>query len=124
MAKMLRSKNADYDKYRRDRQSRDFYNSSGWHHVRDMALQTDQGIDVYMYMTEHKIIPADTGHHIIPIKDDRSRKLDVSNIMSVSGASHSIIEQGYRDDKQAMIVKLQMMLRDYRAIASKGRSKK
>lgn len=120
MADARKDKNIDYDRYRRDRQSRDFYNSTAWHRVRDAALQADQGIDVYAYMTQHKIILADTGHHIIPIKDDWNRRLYVSNVMSVSSASHSEIEQGYKADKTAMINKMSKMLKEYRANVRQG----
>ena len=50
-------------------------------------------------MTEGIIVAADTVHHIIPLKDDWNKRIDIDNMISLSGDTHSMIEQEYKKDK-------------------------
>lgn len=70
---------------------------------------------MYAYMTSGKLIPADTVHHIKPLRDDKSTALDPSNLMSVSAASHAAIEHLYTNHRQAAEKNLAAMLAKYRA---------
>ena len=112
--RMKKLRDKDYDANRRDRQSKAFYESKEWKRVRDGVLLLDDYIDVYLYVTTGEIVPADTVHHIIPLRDDWSRRCDVNNLISLSQGSHGIIEGLYKDDKRGMQEKLTEMLRRYR----------
>ena len=112
--RMKKLRDKDYDTNRRDRQSKAFYESKEWKRVRDGVLLLDDYIDVYLYVTTGEIVPADTVHHIIPLKDDWSRRCDVDNLISLSQGSHGIIEGLYKDDKHGTQEKLMEMLRKYR----------
>ena len=109
-----------YDRYSRDQRSRSFYGGKDWERARAAALDTDGGIDVYLYMTEGIIVAADTVHHIIPIRDDWDKRFDIDNMMSLSGDTHSMIEQMYKKDKDGMIRKLQEMIEEYRGRREDG----
>lgn len=75
---------------------------------------------MYMFMTEGIVIAADTVHHIVPLKDDWNKRLDIDNMMSLSSDTHSTIEQMYKKNKSEMIRKLQEMLKEYRGQREDG----
>lgn len=105
-----------YDKHQRDRKSTDFYRSPIWQLTRQRVLSMDQHLDVYQYMTSGRIMIADTVHHIVPLKSDWNRRLDVSNLMSLHHDTHSAIEREYdRVGEKVMIHTLSEMLAKYRA---------
>lgn len=106
-----------YDRQRRNPKSKSFYSSNEWIKARDAALQADDGIDVYVFMTTGRIVAADTVHHIIPLRDDWGRRLNVGNLMSLHHDTHSMIEQEYKKDKQGMERRLSRMLNEYRKSA-------
>ncbi len=110
----LKQRHREYDRYSRDRKSKDFYNSREWLKKRADVMEIDDGIDVYVYMTTGEIVLADTVHHIIPLRDDWEKRLDETNLMSLNHDTHSIIEQQYKKNKPEMIKKLQKMLTEYR----------
>ena len=79
-----------------------------------MILRKDP-IDVYMYMTKGKIVPADTVHHIIPLRSDWSKRLEASNLMSLHHDTHSMLEREYaRRGEKVMYIYLQKILSQYR----------
>ncbi len=105
----------EYDKYSRDQKSKAFYQSKEWIDARARAIELDDGIDVYAYMTSGQIMAADTVHHIIPLKDDWSKRVDINNLMSLSHSSHSTIERLYKQNKQETQESLQRLLEAFRA---------
>lgn len=98
----------------RDKRSKGFYGGSEWGTARRAALETDGGIDVYMYMTQGVVVLADTAHHIIPLRDDWERRADIGNLMSLNHDTHSMIEALYKQDKARMQQELAAMLTEYR----------
>lgn len=116
----VKQRHREYDRYSRDRRSRSFYNSKEWKTGRATALEADGGIDVYLFMTEGIIAAADMVHHIIPLKDDWNKRIDIDNMMSLSSDTHSMIEQMYKKNKGEMIRKLQEMLKEYRGQREDG----
>ena len=109
-----------YDKYKRDKDAKKFYDSDEWKITRAYILSMDE-LDVYEYMTSGRMIPADTVHHIIPYRDDITKALDPDNLMSLSASSHGAVEALYRVDKQTAERKLTKMLREFRQLEGKGR---
>lgn len=75
---------------------------------------------MYMFMTEGIVIAADMVHHIVPLKDDWNKRIDIDNMMSLSSDTHSMIEQMYKKNKGEMIRKLQEMLKEYRGQREDG----
>lgn len=104
----------EYDKYTRDRQSTQFYNSKEWEFARQATLALDKGIDVYIYITTGKVILADTVHHIEPLKDNWDRRCDIDNLISLASDTHSTVEQMYLKDKKGMMNKMYKVLKEYR----------
>lgn len=114
-----------YDRTKRDKRAKDYYNSMEWEISRAAAMEADGGIDVYIYMTEGKIVYADTVHHIHPLRQYWDKRADVNNLMSLSSDTHSMIEKNfYRKGDTTIIDKLQEMLLSYRADRMAGVAKK
>ena len=109
-----------YDKYQRDRRSTDFYHSPEWERTRQRVLNMDK-VDVYLYMTQGKVVPADTVHHIVPLRDDWSKRLDISNLMSLHHDTHSTLEREYAArGAKSMAYTLYNLLRDFRERVKAG----
>lgn len=106
----------DYDKNRRNKEAKAFYNSTAWKRKRQQILVRDKGIDVYVYMTEGRIVKAEHVHHIVELDEDSSLALVDSNLISLSAATHSAISKVYEDarKRQHMQVKLRSFLRDFK----------
>lgn len=95
----------EYDKYSRDKEASHFYGSSSWKRMRQYILDKYDSIDVYVYVLYGQIEKADTVHHIIELKDDKSQALVEQNLIPVSSSTHNIIHASYdksKADKQAM----------------------
>mgnify|MGYP001622931977 FL=1 len=115
-----KKRHQEYDRYSRDRKSKQYYNSKEWGTARAAALEADGGIDVYVFMTTGQIILADTAHHIIPLKDNWSKRNDIENLMSLSHDTHRLIEKKYKKDKDRMQNELKEMLKQYRKMKRGG----
>lgn len=89
-------RNAEYDRTRRDRKAKAFYNSAEWRTARAAALARDTGIDVYIYMTEHRVVPATMVHHIVELREDYGKRSTLSNLISISEATHEgVVRKAY-----------------------------
>ncbi len=116
----IKQRHKEYDKMYRDKEAKKYYDSGEWQQARAAALEADDGIDVYVYMTENAIVAADTVHHIIPLKDDWGRRSDIDNLISLNHDTHSMIERKYKHDKTKMQRELSSMLEKYREMRRGG----
>jgi fructosamine-3-kinase len=57
------------------------------------------GLCLYSLFVDHQIRQADAVHHIVPLREDWSRRVDIGNLIPLSVSAHSIIEQMYKQDK-------------------------
>lgn len=118
-----RQRHKEYDVHRRNQKAKEFYNSAGWKAARAGAMARDAGIDIYLYIMEGRIVPADTVHHIVEFAEDSSKRLDIDNLISISEATHSMISRAYKDaaKRTAMQQTLRECLRKYKQrIAGQG----
>ena len=107
----------EYDARYRDRKAKAFYNSKAWQMARQRALTLDDHIDVYLYMTEKRIVKASKVHHIIEYREEPSKGLDINNLISVSEETHEkTIKQMYANEetKKQMQEQLRKAIRQYR----------
>lgn len=112
-------RNAEYDKTRRDKGAKEYYNSSEWQTARAAALARDTGIDVYIYMTERRVVPATMVHHIVELREDYSRRSTLSNLISISEATHEgVIKKAYSnpETKREMQQKLRKAVKNYQKV--------
>lgn len=82
-----RERHKEYDAHCRNQTAKAFYNSSEWKATRARVLARDTGIDIYLYITEGRVVPADTVHHIVELMEDYSRRCDLDNLISISEAN-------------------------------------
>lgn len=105
-----RQRHKEYDAHRRNQKAKEFYNSTEWKAARARALARDANIDIYLYIMEGRIVPADTVHHIVELMEDYSMRCDLNNLISISESTHSMISKAYKDSiKKA---KMQQTLRE------------
>lgn len=106
-----KERHKEYDSHCRNQTAKTFYNSGEWRAARARALARDTGIDIYLYITEGVVVPADMVHHIMELKEDYSKRCDIENLISVSERTHkTVIDEAYKDEiKKA---KMQQTLRE------------
>jgi 5-methylcytosine-specific restriction endonuclease McrA len=83
-----------YDKYKRDPEARAFYKSKAWQDCRSFILERDNHL-CQECLKHKKITPADMVHHIVELKDDKSKALDEDNLISLCNPCHNK-EHGYQ----------------------------
>lgn len=89
-----------------------FYHSDEWIRAKEVAKLSTFHIDIFHYYLIGKIIEGETVHHIIELKEDWSRRSDVSNLLYLSNKNHAKIHSKYNsciEDKkriQKMLLEL------------------
>jgi 5-methylcytosine-specific restriction enzyme A len=84
----MRKQSEYYDKYKRDKQSTEFYKSKSWKQLRDAAFNRDHGL-CQRCLKAGDIVPADVVHHIVEIKTDWNKRLDINNLESICHSCHN-----------------------------------
>ena len=77
-----RRRNRKYDREKRDAQSAAFYKSPEWRRLRGYKINRDCICEVCRER------PAVEVHHIVPIREDWERRLDVNNLQSLCASCH------------------------------------
>jgi len=93
-----KERHKEYDAHCRNQTAKAFYNSAEWKAARARALARDTNIDIYLYIKQGVVIPADTVHHIIELMEDYSKRCDINNLISISDATHSMVSKAYKDE--------------------------
>ena len=78
-----------YDKHQRDQDASKFYGSAAWRRVREQALMRDNGLCQHC-LKDNNITHADMVDHIIPIRVDWSKRLDINNLQSLCNSCHAV----------------------------------
>lgn len=120
----VKARHKEYDRYSRDKKSKQYYDSREWEKARASALDADEHIDVYLFMTEGRIEIADSVHHIIPLKEAWEERNSLGNLISLNHDTHSMIEQMYKKNRAEIQKLLQDMIEEYRSRTGEGRSEK
>ena len=103
-------RNREYDRTQRDQKAKAFYNSKAWLITRQKILTRDNHIDVYIYATERRIVKATMVHHIVELREDPTKGLELDNLISLSEETHEkIIKKAYSNEETK--VKMQKELR-------------
>ncbi|MBU6137338.1 HNH endonuclease [Clostridium tertium] len=85
-----RKQNIKYYKqttYERDSKYNKFYKSKEWNTVRQLAIVRDHAL-CKDCLDNNVITPYNTVHHIVPIKEDWSRRLDINNLICLCESCH------------------------------------
>jgi 5-methylcytosine-specific restriction protein A len=81
----------DYDesiRNKRDKKYKDFYHSTEWIKTRMVVLIRDNGLCQHCLKKEH-ITKADMVHHIVEVKVDWNKRLELSNLISLCNSCHN-----------------------------------
>jgi 5-methylcytosine-specific restriction protein A len=87
-----REKNSFYDRYKRDKKVNEFYRSADWNKARQQALLRDNGLCMHCYR-DKRIVMADMVHHVVAVKDDWSKRLEIDNLISLCNSCHNKIHK-------------------------------
>lgn len=71
----------------RDGKYNKFYNSSEWEKVRQVAIVRDHAL-CQDCLKKEEIEPYSTVHHIIPVKDNWYKRLDINNLICLCESCH------------------------------------
>lgn len=86
----------DYNKFRRDKKVSAFRASAEWRAMRQQIIERDNGTDQYVLHTTGALRPGFSVHHIIPLSDDWSQRLNPNNLICLSDDTHASIEYRYK----------------------------
>lgn len=94
------ARNKRYDRYYRDARAKAFYNSTAWRKIISIIRIRNDGLCALCY---HNGV-ASKGtivHHIVPIKDDWSKRLDTANCILLCADCHSKVHSAYDREQEA-----------------------
>jgi 5-methylcytosine-specific restriction enzyme A len=77
----------EYDRKRRDPESKEFYNSARWKKVREQKLIRDPYCEDHLERGEQ--VPASTVHHERALREHPEQALDYDNLRSSCASCHS-----------------------------------
>lgn len=80
--------NRYYDKYQRDKRSNSFYHSMAWKKVRKLAILNSNGLCVRCF-DNNRLVQGYIVDHIIPVKEDWSKRLELDNLQYLCLACHN-----------------------------------
>ncbi|MCY7676779.1 HNH endonuclease [Bacillus safensis] len=77
-----------YNKHSRNKTITSFYKSTDWKRTRELVLLRDNHL-CQRCLRKNRFIPADMVHHIVEVKRDWHKRLDISNLESLCNACHN-----------------------------------
>lgn len=102
----LKERHREYDKYTRDKVTDAFYHSDEWELAREDAKAYYTGIDIYSYYVLDKLEYGQTVHHIIPLRDDWSKRVDKRNLIYLTESNHQLIHKAMREGRYNEMIEL------------------
>lgn len=111
-----KKRHKEYDLYRRDKESAAVYRSKEWSILTVQCKERCNGIDLYILMTEGRIVPGQLCHHIYELDEAPDRRFYINNLLYVSVKSHAAIHRIYLRDsyeKKILQKKLEKFLQIY-----------
>ena len=96
----------DYNKFKRDKKIKNFRSSPAWIRTREAVIQRDGGLDLYLLYTTGELVPGCSVHHIYGLSEDWEKRLDMSNLITLSEETHGKIEYLYKTKQKEQLQKL------------------
>ena len=100
----------NYDRNYRDKESDLFYHSKSWRTKREQIKHRDNGLCKVCLMNK-RIKNSDMVHHIVELKEDRTKGLDDDNLICLCTSCHATIHALYSKSSKDK-ARVQAMLRD------------
>ncbi len=99
------TRHKDYDRYKRDKKSKAFYESSAWRKLQEKIKIKAHGLDMYQMKVNNQLEKGYIVHHIYPLKERPDLKLKEGNLIYVSNETHNRIHSIYdksTEDKEKL----------------------
>lgn len=103
------TKRLKYAQYHSD----SFYQTKEWKKIKPIVIARFNGLDIYSYYKLHIIEHGFTVHHIVPIDDDPSQRLDVDNLIYLTESNHRLLHAQMKksaEEKAAVQAELKMLI--------------
>lgn len=97
-----------------------FYNTTEWAKARAKAMQLTYGLDPISLILNNRIEQAFTVHHIIPIIDDYSKRLDTDNLIPLTEKNHRMIHEMYKKDFNGTVDMIKSIMDDFAKMYGRG----
>ena len=123
MPKIRTDADKRYDRFKRNIESKSFYNSKGWRMKRKEVLSKYMGLDLYELFINKKIVYADTVHHIHELIEEPELALNDDNLFPLSAGTHDIVHGMYNEDKITTMKMLEALKEKWEEEYNKGISK-
>lgn len=105
-----KQRHIDYKRQRVDKREQAFYSSDSWLKTRDYVKAKYNGLCLWSYYLEKKIVFCDVVHHIVELKEDWELRLAEDNLIPLSDSAHqeihSMIRQGKKKEVQTVLREL------------------
>lgn len=93
------SRHMEYNMTRRTKQSTDFYKSTAWKRTRTAVLTEFDSIDIFALYINNELLEAQEVHHIEELKDNWTRRFDISNLIPLNHNTHTLITRLYKQSE-------------------------
>ncbi|WP_337175389.1 HNH endonuclease signature motif containing protein [Paludisphaera sp.] len=90
------SRHRDYDRTRRDGESKAFYNSKAWRSVRAMKLRRSPLCELCSQAKPRRLTPGTHVHHVVELRDAPDLGLVVENLQTLCHGCHSRLHASRR----------------------------
>lgn len=91
-----------YNKYKRNKERQRFYQSKAWGEARSLALKRDNYLCVQCFKAG-TIKQADVVHHIVEVKDDFTKALELDNLESCCHKHHNAVHKKRSEQQEKRV---------------------
>lgn len=109
--KIRSESNKVYDKCQRE--NSEFYNSKAWKVLRESCKNKYSGLCLWSLYKHKKVKKGTTAHHIVPVSQDKTKALLLSNLVYVSDEAHREIHKLYEVNKLETIKQIKEFIQVY-----------
>lgn len=113
---MRKERHRRYKHNRPDIREQRLYTSKEWQAIKKFIIGKYNGLCLWSYYMEDRIVPMDTVHHIVPVKDDWGMRLDIYNLIPLDHRVHEHIHKLYDSDKEGTQEMLKYLMRKWNKI--------
>ena len=94
----------EYNRSRTDTRLTSFYWSDQWKKARAKAIDRFCGLDLYSLLVLKKLEYGETVHHIVPLEDDWTLRIDKYNLIYLTESNHQLLHKQMKDGKKEQII--------------------
>lgn len=97
-----------------------FYNTADWEKAKSKAMQRTHGLDPISLILYNRIEQAFTVHHIIPLVDDYSKRIDIDNLIPLTEKNHRMIHKMYKKDFKGTVNMINNIISEFTKLYGRG----